>query len=175
VKKFTSDNKVDMYVGVDISPEQLKDCEERARANRRVKQCITCLGDAATGTWKDVIARATGLPSVSGQFNVAWCMFALHYFCNTEDNLRRLFTHVSDALAVGGKFACTFPNPYYIFEELKRGEAARDSCGDEKIYQVQREDGGDIPFTLGLDDCLKTFGHVYRFSLGDAVQVSMVV
>lgn len=171
IKKFTSDNLVNMYVGIDISSEQLKDCEERAMANRRVKQCITCLGDASTGAWTKVITRATGLPSASSQFDVAWCMFALHYFCDAEDTLRQLFVHLAECLKVGGKIACTFPNPYHIFEQLKQGRSS-DAAKGEKIFKVEREDSGDGLFSLCLDDCLKTFGHAYHFSLGDAVQVS---
>ena len=176
IKKFTSDNTVNMYVGIDISAEQLKDCEERALANRRVRQCITCLGDASTGSWTEVITQATGLPSAAGKFDVAWCMFALHYFCDTEATLRQLFLHLTDSLKVGGKMACTFPNPYHIFEQLKHGGTVGTSsditAGEGKVYKVERNAGSGELFSLSLDDCLKTFGHAYQFSLGDAVQVS---
>mmetsp|Transcript_19917 Transcript_19917/g.33572 ORF Transcript_19917/g.33572 Transcript_19917/m.33572 type:complete len:1191 (+) Transcript_19917:54-3626(+) len=171
IRKFTSDHSVNVYVGVDISPEQLKDCEERAKQNRGIKHCITCLGDASTGSWKDLVSRFTNMPSSSGQFDAAWCMFALHYFCGSEDTLRLLFLHVADSLKVGGKFACTFPNPYYIHDQLTRGAAMRNEDSvDDKIYKVCSNESGDKPFALSIEDCLTTFGNVYQFSLGDAVQ-----
>ena len=175
VKKFTSDNSVNIYVGIDISPEQLKDCEDRARNNHGVKQCVTSLGDASTGTWKDVIKRATNKPS-SNQFDVAWCMFALHYFCDNEDTLRQLFVHLADSLKVGGKFACTFPNPYYIYDQLRRAEidtSDRSVLDEDKIYKIRKDATSERPFDLSLEECLKTFGNAYQFSLGDAVQVSV--
>ncbi len=173
IKKFTSDRLVNVYVGVDISHEQLRDCADRASSTGRITTPITCLGDASMGPWRDTVPRSTDLATSTVQFDVAWCMFALHYFCETEETLARLFSHVADTLKSGGKFACTFPNPYHICEQLRQKHSSASGASKEeeidKIYKVQRCESESSE--LSLDACLTEFGHAYQFSLGDAVQV----
>ena len=171
IKKFTSDNVIGAYVGVDISPEQLNECQERLQHNRRIRKYLTCLGDASLGTWDNEVRRALGIATCHSFFDYAWCMFALHYFCDSEVRLRNLFLHVTASLKIGGKVAFTFPNPYYICEHLKNGD--KRAC-DDKIYKVNVDKDCEKSTAMELDDYLDTFGISYRFSLGDAVQVHTI-
>ena len=166
-KKFTSDHNVDLYVGVDISTEQVKECGERVAGNKRIKRSEMFLGDAAEGQWLEVTDSAP-------VFDIAWCMFALHYFCDTEVHCRALLSHVSHSLKPGGRFVTAFPNPCSVHRNLTMSTCLPSSThkSEEATCNIASVDSHE-PFTGSLADCLSSFGIEYRFSLGDAVEVCM--
>jgi SAM-dependent methyltransferase len=169
-KKFTSDHIVDIYVGVDVSEEQVKECHERVReGNRRIKRCEMFLGDAACGQWKQDASLEGPI------FDLAWCMFALHYFCDTEDHCRALLSHVADSLKEGGKFVASFPNPCSVHSNLAAvavaGGIDTDSGADDCVCKIEPLDKS-VPFIRSLEECLHSFGIEYNFTLGDAVEVN---
>jgi mRNA (guanine-N7-)-methyltransferase len=186
IKKFTSECKVGCYLGIDISAEQIKECIERTRENRSILSSVFHHGDAGDGLWhRQVTASEAGAGSGRGDgigeggiYDIAWCMFAFHYFCDTEIRCRNFFESVSYLLKTNGKFVLTFPNPFAIHHDLSSAYAAASSeagtgtgTGDEKdpicSVRFHSSAGQQEP---SLEDCLTQFGIIYDFTLGDAVQ-----
>ena len=53
-------------------------------------------------------------------FDAVSCMFAIHYFFESENKLDGFLSNVSDNLKVGGKFFCTFMNGDKVISEITR-------------------------------------------------------
>jgi mRNA (guanine-N7-)-methyltransferase len=178
IKKFTSETKVGAYLGIDISGEQIKECIERTKENRSILSSSFHHGDAGDGKWQ------AGYPVAS--YDLAWCMFAFHYFCDTEIHCRNFLEAVACLLKPHGKFVLTFPNPFAIHHQLSSAMedvVKAEAEGKEPICSVryhppageqqqQEEQGpeGSQGFQHSLEDCLNQFGIQYHFTLGDAVQ-----
>ncbi len=82
------------YVGVDTADLALAELQRRAA---QIGMCVEVVhGDAA---------RAS-IPM--GPFNLAICMFALHYFCDTKQHLQDLLQCTSSRLEQGGMLCGTF-------------------------------------------------------------------
>ena len=95
---------------------------------------------------------------------MAWCQFALHYFCDKEERITNLLRIVSSLLKPKHRFCASFPNPYHVLHRLKRNEPPPNMSG--ALCSIESSEN---VAAAGVDP-LKTFGIEYIFSLGDAVQ-----
>jgi hypothetical protein len=157
----------------------------RTKDNHSIRSSYHHHGDAGDGLWYLHLPHDTKA-TYQGAYNVAWCMFAFHYFCDSETHCRNLFASAAHLLQTNGKFSLTFPNPFLIFERLheERDEFQREKneMKDDPICSIryhsmssqgESQDNSDplsTLFSATLDDCLNQFGIKYYFSLGDAVE-----
>ena len=165
LNKLTSEFIVEFYLGVDISFEELLEADGRACSLRAQKKKLKKFkfihGDVGDKSCKDVIESTEDIKS--DKFDMAWCHFALHYFCDNEERVTNLLRIASDLLKPGCRFCASFPNPYHVLERLKRCEQS--SSERTEICVIER--GEQVNEQL---DPLSSFGVEYFFSLGDAVQ-----
>ncbi len=167
LNKLTSEFTVDFYLGMDISLEELHEADERAyklstqKKSKKLKKFKFIHGDVGNSNCKDAIKLIGDIQPES--FNMAWCQFALHYFCDKEERITNLLSIVSDLLRPGCRFCASFPNPYHVLERLKRCE--QPPSVSKAICTIER--GEEVKQQI---DPLSSFGVEYFFSLGDAVQ-----
>lgn len=157
-----------MYLGIDISQEQIKEATERAKENRFLKNYEFILGDVGSENWYTQIETQS--------YDIAWCMFAFHYFCDTEFRCRNFFASASYLLKSKGKLTLTFPSPYAIYNELNEVKETDSFQAEPPLCSVKFvPKNGEESFNKTIDECLESFGIGYSFTLGDAVQVSLSI
>jgi len=149
------------YMGLDISQLAIDDADGRMkglqqgqfckRPRKNIKQFFLHKCD-------NTVEFMSG-SCKANQFNVVWCQFAMHYFCDTEAHFRGLISNVSRVLRAGGYYCAIFPNPYVIIKaattDLLSGcETVSIACMDT----LPASTDGDIPF-----------GIKYEFTMCDAL------
>jgi mRNA (guanine-N7-)-methyltransferase len=176
LNKWTRDCEVKLYVGVDISVEELKEAKQRAETFkgssafhffRSSCDSPTLLQDLKpiVGAGHKQDARAGG---VAASMHVVWCQFALHYFCETRASLSAFLKNVSGALTRGGRFCASFPNPCAVIGHLNQTHLTGQCTSGNSICFVSAGAGVILP--IAEDVGLREFGIAYNFTLGDAVQ-----
>lgn len=209
IKKYTGNEfaTIGTYFGVDISKEQIDEAKERAVSAQKkggIKHVCVFWGDAASQDFteeldkqadhrnskeqsksmdnntanKSDVDRIHGT-RLGGAFDAAWCMFALHYFCDSEEHCSALLANVSKSLKPGGIFGCIFPNPLLIWKCLASAYLSSNrvcsvkACSSTSVKSVDEGLCDTSSHYVGYSetDFLTTFGISYFFSLGDAVQV----
>ena len=162
-----------MYLGIDISTEQIKEATERAAKNKYLQKSQFILGDVGSDDWHTLIESQPNNFNHHHNYDIAWCMFAFHYFCDTETHCRNFFSSVSYLLKSTGKLILTFPSPYSIYNELsglKKNNLNQPE--EEPLCSVKYIPKDNEPcFNKTKEECLESFGIGYSFTLGDAVQV----
>jgi mRNA (guanine-N7-)-methyltransferase len=178
INKLSREFMLDLYVGIDLSLQELKEAEGRAaklfKQRKNPKKFMFIHGDAAaeeTMHVLDVLAGRRDEPPEGikvktiqdCQFDLAFCQFALHYFCDDSERLRNILRIVSQSLKLGSRFSASFPNPYHVDLRLKKAEHSEtDPSSLCTIRKVSAEQPSFENFNK--------FGIEYIFSLGDAVQ-----
>ena len=74
-------------------------------------------------------------------FVLSSCQFALHYFFETNEILKRFLQNVSECTKVGGYFMCTCYDGNLIFDALrdkKEGETISITKNRKKMWEVQK-------------------------------------
>ena len=177
LNKLTREFVLDLYVGIDLSLQELKEAEVRATqmsaSRKNPKKFIFIHGDAAASETNDVLDVLSGrraeqplegvkVPVFPGcSFDLAFCQFALHYFCDDRERLGNILRTVSESLKPGHRFCASFPNPFHVSLRLQ-GLQPRDSDPSSlcTIRPASTTEGNEI----------EAFGVEYIFTLGDAVQ-----
>lgn len=163
-----------MYLGIDISNEQIKEANERAKENRFLNRYQFLLGDVGDPDCCKQLEQQSNKFKHHHSYDLGWCMFAFHYFCDTETHCRNFFSTVSYLLKPKGKLIMTFPSPYAIYNELIKikeenlDESEPPLCSIKYLPKENEE-----LFNKTIDNCLESFGISYSFTLGDAVQVRL--
>lgn len=178
INKLTREFMLDLYVGIDLSLQELKEAEGRAtkllKQRKNPKKFMFIHGDAAAGETMhvlDVLAgRRTEPPErvkvetiQDCQFDLAFCQFALHYFCDDSERLRNILRMVSQSLKLGHRFSASFPNPYHVDLRLKGIDPNDADPGS--LCTIRK-----VSFEQPIFENFNNFGIEYIFSLGDAVQ-----
>jgi len=94
-------------LGLDISPREIEEarrryCEGSFRPQCDFQECSTL----------------TSHPWTFGAFDVVTCMFALHYFCSSEDVVTHIFNQISSSLNPGGVLIITVPDGKKVVEAI---------------------------------------------------------
>ena len=181
LNKWTRENIVNLYVGVDVSGEELIEAEQRAKGLDRQRQSPTfhfyrssCdsptllkeLYDYVNTRNPSVLDARIHRDRLLSGFNVVWCQFALHYFCGSRESLHAFLKNVSDSLIRGGRFCASFPNPLVVGRYLAHmRQSGEKSFGSSTCYVSV-----DEILEISDDQLLNEFGIKYKFTLGDAVQ-----
>lgn len=182
LNKWTRDATVSLYVGVDISAEELREAGVRGKGLERGRAAYvfhrsSCDSPALLGELYEQVCASgvtVGLEQRAHRdrllcgMNVVWCQFALHYFCASRDSLSAFIANVSGSLARGGRFCASFPNPFAVISHLNR--IAQQPEGSSKsgsdVCYISSESKQQVSIEAGLLE----FGLGYRFTLGDAVR-----
>lgn len=134
--------------GLDISEAELHEARRRyaALAPRQLQCTFECTSHLGLSEWKD--------PSSSVMYDAVTCMFALHYFCGSEQSLALLLKTVAANLKVGGHFFGIVPDGKRINEHLLlRGLEA------SSFFKV----------TAQWTGAPRAFGSSYSFEIADTV------
>jgi mRNA (guanine-N7-)-methyltransferase len=119
------------YLGIDISKRSVDEAQRRAQKLSTMEAAFQQL---------DLTAVALPPLHSAHRFGTVSCMFAFHYFWESEASVRRVLESVWQNLAPGGTFLLTIPDAERI--------VAR--CGQTSVYTVGPVGaGGEYAFTLG--------------------------
>lgn len=121
--------------GIDISPNEVREARRRCE---RAGPCATRMEFSVCRDAADVIDPEP--------YDVVACMFALHYFFDTEEHANRFFQMVAINLKPGGFFVGTFPDGRRVLEAPTPG-----------------------PIDLLFDGPPRSFGSAYRCTIPDTV------
>lgn len=148
--------KISNYLGIDISAGQLQDALFR-KINGRINYPMTLIqnrGEASPELFFKNIPEEMFFDLVSAQF-------CIHYFFETEQNVRNFLTNVSRKLVKEGLFVATLPDADVLLGKLKTGD---DEVSD---YLVAENDSFSV--IIGRDELRKQtpFGLKYGFFLDD--------
>jgi SAM-dependent methyltransferase len=108
-------------------------------------------------------------------FNVSSCQFALHYFFETPDTLKRFMKNIAECTKHNGYFIGTCYDGKKVFNELKKIKT-KDSVkiieDGKKIWEIIKEYGGDT-----FDDDSSSIGYeinVYQESINQPISEYLV-
>lgn len=102
-----NDAGVGHVTGIDISSKEI--AEARSRYESTEKTTTKCTFEIGSGTtWRD--------PQGPETYDVVTCMFAIHYFFDSEKTSNDFFETVSHHVKPGGYFIGTFPNAHRVLE-----------------------------------------------------------
>uniref|UniRef100_A0A7S3VKL6 mRNA (guanine-N(7))-methyltransferase n=1 Tax=Dunaliella tertiolecta TaxID=3047 RepID=A0A7S3VKL6_DUNTE len=144
--------------GVDISDQEV------AEASRRFAE----LGPRKKGQWDADFQVETNLGELpydgDGPYDVITCMFAMHYFFESEARLRMFLRNVSNNLAPGGYFIGTIPDAKRVLWHM--GDAGR---MNSPMLKLQKDWKGSGPFPSQEVPWPSPFGHRFYFAVTDTV------
>ncbi|EFJ33137.1 hypothetical protein SELMODRAFT_84950 [Selaginella moellendorffii] len=138
------------YVGVDFSPERIKEAEERARALRSMAAKFVEHDCFSSSLPQDVTAE--------GPYDACSCQLAIHYAACDEATARTALENISASLKPGGLFVGTTVDSRVVLEKLKR--VAGNTELSNSVYK------------LALKQPVKeelVFGNEYNFALEGVV------
>jgi mRNA (guanine-N7-)-methyltransferase len=127
-------------LGLDASSQSVK--EARSRFARSAKRADCAFEQVDILQW-----------APDAQFEVVSCMFALHYFFESEDTATRFIGAVAASLVEGGHFIGIVPDGLQINECIKRGPF----------------DNGVMTVRAAWEGPPACFGSAYKFGLEDTV------
>lgn len=140
---------VDSYVGVDVSPESIREARKRARTHR--------LGFPHKFFVQD-LARVYHGPD---NFNIVSLQFALHYFMRDAASFAALVYNVATALHSGGMFVCTFPRADRVLHTVRHGASTNSVYSIQPSRELAEYDGNPDSVHFGMS---------YKFSMSNYVQ-----
>ena len=99
---------VNYVLGLDISPREIEEARRRYQEGSFRPTChFEVCSTLATAPW------------TFGTFDVVSCMFALHYFCSSEDILKHIFKNICSSLNTGGYLIITVPDGKNVVETMR--------------------------------------------------------
>jgi mRNA (guanine-N7-)-methyltransferase len=97
--------------GIDISSKEVEEARSRYENFKSPTTATTCTFEIGSGTtWRG-----------PEKYDVVTCMFAIHYFFDSEKTVDDFFKTVSHHLKPEGYFIGTFPNAHRVLELSKAG------------------------------------------------------
>ena len=117
--------------GIDISSKEVEEARSRYE---NFKSPTTCTFEIGSGTtWRD--------PNPE-KYDVVTCMFAIHYFFDTEKTVDDFFKTVSHHLKPEGYFIGTFPNAHRVvaFQDIKNHPWVRIESLGQTSYRCTLRD-----------------------------------
>lgn len=112
-----NDLGIGLVFAFDIDADSVREAIGRCAANR--KKLTTQVRFYETSVYSCKFIRHTILRGT--KVNVVTCMFALHYFCESERSLTVFLRNVSEFLEEGGVFIGIAPDPKYISKAIASG------------------------------------------------------
>ena len=83
------------------------------------------------------------------EFDMISCMFAFHYFFESEESLRNILSQISFSLRENGYFVCVSPLGEKVLELLQNNKSFKNNiCYIEKDYETLSDFGNKIKFML---------------------------
>lgn len=134
--------------GIDLSPGEIQEAAKRYRELPSSKRQRTIC------EFEDSDGLGLRPLEVAEPYDVATCMFALHYFCVKPDALKMFMSNVSRALKIGGHFIATFPDGKEILKCLRDGDTL-----DMPLFKLNK-------MWRGRPQC---FGSAFTFAITDTV------
>ncbi len=138
---------VQQVVGIDLSPQSITEARKRLQAMKNdtlVDVQFECVSDFATTPYTTDFAP----------FDAVSCMFALHYFFESEDMLHMTIGNISNNLQKGGVFFGCLPHGLKVLELLNhRSEHKSD------VLLIKRD----------TEQSPACFGSSYTLSIADTV------
>jgi mRNA (guanine-N7-)-methyltransferase len=147
------DAGISCVTGLDISEVELQEARRRYMElvdGRRPHHRFQCEFNASSSLGLEVWKDPGGVT-----YDAVTCMFALHYFCGSEDSLRTLLQTVVANLRVGGTFFGVVPDGKCVNEYLISGKSA-----------------AFFTITPGWTGLPQAFGSAYSFEIIDTVTAS---
>ena len=137
-------------LGIDISPREVIEAKKRFEDLRKSR------GTQMDAQFKHVDCLGTAVLPWDRQFDVATCMFAMHYFLVSEKSFRMLLRNASNALKEGGYFITTFVSGKKVLMALNEGGG--EEFKSPMLYISKRYEGD-----------AQVFGSAYMCALTDTV------
>ena len=136
--KHANSNCCAAYYGIDVAHEAIMELERRARECPKVPEVHVRCGHAARDVhWESVDA------------DICTVNFAIHYFCDTRENISALLRTASNCLRPNGILCGTYMDFTYLPD-----------CADASVK-------GKWPKAHTIEK--KPFGHVYHYKMGQCV------
>ena len=133
------------------------------------KKILNVLYNNAGSSGPPAVERLRGM--AAQQFDVVSCMFALHYFFSSRENVDGFLINVADNLKVGGYFTgCCFDGEsvYNLLSGLKSGGVKYGKDGAKEIWSLKKNyEGGSDEVLAPNDTGLGKAIDVYFMSIGE--------
>ncbi len=113
------DCKIRRVGGVDNSMKEI------VEAMRRFAKAKQSRGASLEANFQHTDFLGQKLVDLGPAYDVVTCMFAIHYFFESEVVVKTFFQNVSKHLKLGGHFIATFPSGKQVLQTLNRKEAYR--------------------------------------------------
>mmetsp|Transcript_19844 Transcript_19844/g.43187 ORF Transcript_19844/g.43187 Transcript_19844/m.43187 type:complete len:361 (-) Transcript_19844:591-1673(-) len=133
------DAGVGFVKGLDISSGEVDEArrrfeEHRAKTNCRTEAEFEVTDQLGEQEWSDEL-----------QYHVVTCMFAMHYFFESESHLKMFIRNVANSLAPGGCFIATIPSGRRVLDLL--GESG---VFHSKMLKLEKQWEGPVTQPFGL-------------------------
>jgi len=149
---------IGFYVGVDISPESLKEVIRRYNTLNDIHFPAKFIcADISTHSINSPAALEPGI-----SFDLVSSQLSLQYVWTNERQLRTFFRNVTDRLEAGGFFIGSYPDPIKLLEKLA-------ASPDHRTITIG--DIGKIKFHKTLEELqgIDPYGIVYEVTLGEVM------
>ena len=142
-------NKCDIQrvVGIDINKDFIKDAIKRYRTNKYFQRDYKLYYTTPDKVFSEFL-NYRKIPNVNS-FHIVSCMFAFHYFWETEDKLNKIMKQISEALKDNGYFIGVVPQGEVIQKMLTGKDVyTTQSIELERCYKHVEGIGDKIKFKL---------------------------